>query len=340
MIDQICSGLSKDDIKALRLTSRLMKANSDYGFVVAHFQVYPFMITQESLQELVAVSKNERIGPKIKELQLFLVTFPEFKRREITGNPISPKGEEEESGIMAKHDAAEANEIIKTLREQRKRARRRKFGYHQVSQHTLRKRGLDVELLAEALANLPALESFTITDGPIRQGEDVQKFVVGRELASQIGIEPPTSREECSYCWRSPAYWTFNTHAFAVSLGAFWRSRPDLKGSFKILTSFHGFQVPKIPTSRKILPAGTPAASFCEDQLEELARVFSGSLSLQMSNFSDLLPVPTAAWSNMESVWVQDNNINTSCAAHQGSGGDRNSVLMRCLASAEENGAK
>ncbi|KAF2868294.1 hypothetical protein BDV95DRAFT_609782 [Massariosphaeria phaeospora] len=166
-----------------------------------------------------------------------------------------------------------------------RRLRRQRYGRHMHSQNTLRTKSIDVELLAEAFRNLPALQSVVITNQLNRDRPPLGL----RKVVSEIGMWPVTASLNQSI--ELPrVYWTdyaansneirasyrrFISHGIAVTCGAILRSKIKLKQSFTVDGASYNFRLSKTPESRKLGPTTTPAKTFAQSQIKELKQAFS-----------------------------------------------------------------
>ncbi|KAF2647180.1 hypothetical protein K491DRAFT_723651 [Lophiostoma macrostomum CBS 122681] len=304
VIDKICSNLDKYDLQEFRLGCRVLKEKSYHQFAVSHFRVYPLMITRDSLEELVRVAKDKTFGPCIKELELYLVIFPEMMKRSINGEPLNPDGTPvqesaaNEVAITPGNDQRGDGANVLDKKRKLKRLRRRRFGQYQVSQNTLQKQGTDVSLLTEALQHLPALNKISISDGSLAS---LERSRIGTKIQSDIGRPLlMTHRHTWSGIYERETIIPPNlhciSHALALTFGALVRSGINSRGSFCVQGSLFDLVVPRHATSRKVTSAGTPATTFCEDQLKELKATFSGLEMLELrTNPSEPSPIETSS---------------------------------------------
>lgn len=308
LVNHICRYLPARHIHNFRMTCKDIQTKADRQFVVSHFQVTQFMITRESLETLVTIVKSSRFGSRIKELQLCLVTFPDSAKMSIDGYPITANEKEHwralqdhphdrkenEQGDVTMEEASSGNEKNKqaAYKKALKRKRRKIYSAHQSSQFTLRKQGIDIDLLAEALHHLPSLESISLID----EINDKNPPWGARKLEDEIGIWPPTA-----FRWRNGYYSNYNyqgalvserevylkfcSHTLALTLGAISRSQIKLKGALTIDGAVDSFVVSNKPLSRRIKPMGTPAKTFCDEMVDMLKLPFSELKTLSLHTY-------------------------------------------------------
>ncbi len=233
------------------------------------------MMTRQSLEELIDLSKNPKYQKVIKELEVCHVVFSRESRSAINGRPLSPDEKEAFQAIVRKHNLAPvqyewpvgqvrnpSSEIrhwnIWDFERKLKHQRRIMHDKQMHDQNTMRTQGIDVELLTTALKNLPALRSIRLTSF------DAGRLpFAGKKLFREIGVWPshfPPSRQE--------AYFP-ETHSISVILGALVRS-----GCLLESLGFHlvPYRLPlaRTSTSRKVSRKSTPAKTFAQDQFDQL----------------------------------------------------------------------
>ncbi|KAF2112213.1 hypothetical protein BDV96DRAFT_172098 [Lophiotrema nucula] len=173
IIDIICESLEAQDVTNLRYTCRSLQAKSDHQWALKFFGQTSFVLTRRSLTLLIELSKNERFAPCIRELQLVLVTFPPSKLSGILGTPLSEpmdvdNGKSSHASALAKKQGdrkkLEGKPEEPSTSQMIKRQRRATYQRNMHDQNMLRKRGIDIDMLTEALQNLGGLESFSILD--------------------------------------------------------------------------------------------------------------------------------------------------------------------------------
>jgi hypothetical protein len=164
----------------------------------------------------------------------------------------------------------------------------------------MRKQAIDVELLAEALRNLPGLQSLTI----VSDIDESQPPWGARKLRSELGMWPPTASingRERSYIHKSHfnvlleelfrTYVQCSSHAFTLVLGALIRSGTKLKRSFAIDTALYAYNFPRSQSSRALQPGLTPAKTFSEEKMVQLKPCFTDlkELSLSVKKWGEII---------------------------------------------------
>ncbi|KAF2474132.1 uncharacterized protein BDR25DRAFT_311522 [Lindgomyces ingoldianus] len=293
LVDDICANLEIKDIHSFRLTCKMLHKKSYRQFAVCHFRIAQFMITRESLQALRDISKDERFRAHIKEIQLCLITFPTSKLDQVDSNPLTAEEKDREVYIKSQPKGEAVSEMkinLAEFRKQLKRRRRRLYGRHMHSQHTIRKRGIDIELLSEALRNLPKLESFTILEHLDREYPPWGC----RKIRDDIGFWPLTGSmsQSQSSDWITP--WqldydllrrhclNFCSHALSLALGAIARSQTRLKGGLRVEGAVYNFIVAQ---DRSRSRCATPAKTFSQPDIEKLKPAFSELTDLSIKSY-------------------------------------------------------
>ncbi|KAF2181698.1 hypothetical protein K469DRAFT_513956, partial [Zopfia rhizophila CBS 207.26] len=295
LIENICENLFPMDIRNFRLSCKALKEKSYHQFGVCFFGVSKFMITRESLQTLIHISKNKTFGPCIKELQMCLVTFPQRRLDRITGYSSRFHEEEEEEHYIPYAERQRLKDLVESNYDEYqrqirnvKRERRRAYGKHMHAQHTLRKQSIDVTMLAEALRNLPSLESITINCR-----FDRSSLPWGcRKIRREIGMWPAPAFTANKW---PPRPWLqfhdsvrqhnleYCTHGLAVALGAILKSGIKLKGALNVDGAPYTFVLPQKPDSRKV--DKTPAKTLAHSQINDLKLAFADLKRLSIKAF-------------------------------------------------------
>jgi hypothetical protein len=290
---------------------------------------------------LIDLAKNQKYGPRIKNLELCLVTFADFTKCTIEGSPrtkaeinqyediavqedinVESELSELDQLIQSAKDGSERQEIF---RKHLKRRRRRNYGRHQVDQYTMRKQGIDMDMLVEALQNLPSLESIGLVDVL----DQTSPPWGARKLREDIGIWPGTAfrrRTDTYYDYYTlrederRSYLSFLSHALALTFGAIVKSGVKLKRSFAVNGALYDFALPKKPSSRRLRPTGTPAKVFCEERIPELVPAYAELKELSIHSYSyhrndlamvghenpfDWITTYIPIWSSIESLSVK-----------------------------------
>ncbi|KAH7122407.1 hypothetical protein B0J11DRAFT_338093 [Dendryphion nanum] len=307
VIEMIAGDLSIEDLHSFRLACRDFKAKAQVPFFDAHYGISSFMVTRDSLQTLVNFSKHDTKRKRIREIRICLVTFTDSHRARITEDPLSKQEMNEynallavparqardsldsstESFVTAEEDQGRAfQRLLEEYLKKLKRSRRRNYGRHMSQQFALRRSGTDISMLTEALKNLPALETISITD----EFDPECPTWGARQLQIETGIIPTTGKPDPVHWWYNPTdvavHLDMRRHVFALVMGAVARSQVKLK-HFSIQGVPYRMDYPKTPTSRRLSPAGTPATTFAESSIPGMQPLFVNLQSLTLTIFEN-----------------------------------------------------
>ncbi|ORX90193.1 hypothetical protein BCR34DRAFT_609149 [Clohesyomyces aquaticus] len=301
LCDAIAANLDNQGVHNLRATCKTLHAKCDRQFAVHHFGVSTFMLTRKSLETLVAFSANSRFAPYIKELRIALTCFPSILKTSCGPDPLTHEEHQALHEIQQGSDGQTTESMSKAVlgsRKNLKRNRRRNYDRHMHDQCTIRKQGVDLQLLSDALGRLPRLETFTVLDR-----YDMKNMPWGcREV--QIGFFPAWGPDGFAYMEEQLSIETREyfhdicAHAVSLALGA-------LSGTKVQLTSLRMAHVPYntiVAQDSSRSRCATPARTFSEEKFEGLGGVFSKlqevSLGFYSAAGSDLSIInkPLLAW--------------------------------------------
>ncbi|OAG09202.1 uncharacterized protein CC84DRAFT_1171814 [Paraphaeosphaeria sporulosa] len=294
MIASICELLDKRSLHNFRMTSKHIHAQSYTSFFAHHFRVSSFTFTRDGLKKLVEFSKDPNIRPEIKVIRLILVAFPKQGKEHLSGLWHTPS--EAMAAILAVEDGEYdvTGARIRQIRKYRKnirRNRRRAYGRYQEDQNLLRRSGDDVNLLAEALRRLPALEEIDTVDiygvdSPWGRGkiiEDLGEMPFTASMESWIPMKHDTyeSRFEVERELKITS-----AHSVGAVLGAIRCSVIKFNGILELNGVPHSVRFAKWPHCSRLSLSATPARSFSLSMLADMKDTLSGLKALRVSTFS------------------------------------------------------
>ncbi|KAH7074358.1 hypothetical protein BKA63DRAFT_312243 [Paraphoma chrysanthemicola] len=307
LIDGVCEYIpDRDGLHDLRLCCKRLYSKTQHAFDVRHFSVVQCkhfeiyktqfrlqalmrtmtsMLTPGSLQKLIDLSRNGRTRGVIQEVHLCIVNFDEWARSQV-GEDIwdrwriaSLRGvfsttelEMLRSQVLEKQEKASKKKI--------RRQQRRLHSRHMHEHNRLRNTGADVELLAEALKNLPSLHTihsaskFRYSNPPLG----------ARQVFRDIGTWPRIGT--------SSRIGTI--HSIYVVLGALLRSKVRIRSLGLWAQPEESLaHVPNEISSRRGQRKGVPRRTFTESQIVNLGLSQLRDLSFEIAGHFAFRPYST-----------------------------------------------
>ncbi|KAJ4353688.1 uncharacterized protein N0V89_005418 [Didymosphaeria variabile] len=282
-ITSICEYLDGNDMNNFRLASRTIHAKTYRGFFDYHFEVTHVTFTREGLERLVGFAKDPKISPSVKAIELILVAFPNRGKQCLTGKSVII--EERDGQIEIWEDGESTTKMqqgsaekpgVKTPQKTLRRARRRIYSHYQHDLNNIRRRGVDVELLTEALRHLPALKNIWLVDSipDYQQVWGLRKIIIGLGMmpfsASMRSWVPPKHNSYESRFEVERELKAIGAHGVGVVLGAIYRSRITFSGGLILKGVPYDIEFSKTPDSRQLSPSATPSKTFAMSQIAEM----------------------------------------------------------------------
>lgn len=264
------------------------------------------MITRNSLKQLINLTKKERFHKAIKEVQIYIIRFTERSKSTIHGEPLTSDELKEFEAMLKRHNIDQSKYIrlegvadtgepvprhpqILDFERKLKRKRRRLHDREMHDQNTMRTTGADLELLAEAFQNLPALKTIkTVHD------EQLLRPPIGaKQLYDGMGTWPSTLSDVVAAA-----------HSTSLVLGAILKSgcQPE-KLHFSEVP--HYLLLATSPSSRKRIRTSTPALTFAKSQIAELKLPKLRKLYLSLYNYPGGTPHHVFLPAQWQIEWVQ-----------------------------------
>ncbi|KAL5394680.1 hypothetical protein PMIN02_004740 [Paraphaeosphaeria minitans] len=315
IIASICERLDRRSLHNFKMTSKNLHAKSyksklsmiiwfckcttnrtcphTLGFFAHHFRQSAFTFTGDGLKRLVQFSKDPNISPEIKVLRLVLVSFPQQGMEH-----LSKDWDTSDEAMAAIVDVADGEDDsmgarIRQVRRYRKairRERRRAYGHYQDDQNHLRRSGHDVDMLAEALRRLPALEEIHTVDihgvdNPWGRGNiisNIGDMPFTASMLSWIPLKQDTyeSRFEVEREMKKTS-----AHSVGAVLGAIYRSGIKFNGILEFRGVPHNLRFTKWTHCSRLSLSATPARSFSLSMLAEMKDTLSNLKALRISTF-------------------------------------------------------
>lgn len=315
LIASICDRLDKKDLHNIRLTSKSLCAKSykskpsvlsfplkiaprtyvsyphALDFYSHHFRVSSFTFTRNGLEKLVEFSRDPNINVEIKVLRLVIVAFPTRGKEHLTGAPYTPDEATAEALAVIGADRDTMKATIKLHQKKIRRTRRRAYGHYQDDQNFLRRKGVDVNLLAEALRHLPVLQDISTVD---IYGTDLPRGV--GKIIGDLGTMPfTTSMLSWIYVMQDSYESRFeverelknvSAHSVGAVLGAIHRSGIKFNGNLQFVGVPHCLKFAKLPHCSRLSLSSTPPRTFAMSMLDDMKDTLSRIKGLRISMFS------------------------------------------------------
>ncbi|KAL6706644.1 hypothetical protein ACN47E_005186 [Coniothyrium glycines] len=264
-----------------------------------HFRTARVMITRDSLQQLVDLTKEERFRKAIKELEIYAVTFDDKTRTNLHNQPVTELESRALKEVLIKNNI-DANTYkpqprppkhpeppirppgVAAFEAKLRRKRRRLHDKHKHDQNRIRTAGIDLDLLAQAIQNLPALRMIRT----VRHLAPQHLPLGVGALKDDIGMWPIT---RCI------------PHSVPLILGALHKSGAQLE-CLDLQDVPRYIPLALTSTSRKASRTSTPARTFAQSQFSELnmskTRRFCILLTWSMPYARAVPPpqVPSTSW--------------------------------------------
>lgn len=219
------------------------------------------MMTRESLVKLIELS-SAPAGEAVNELEIYPITFSKASKSLIHGRPVTADETEELAELVNALDLSSGEEsdesYVQALRKNTKTRRRRAYDRAKHGQNTMRTTGTDVELLARAVSSLPNIKVIRT----VEDADEEHRPLGIRQFHRDTGIWP--------YIYTTDESRMIRPHTILVILGAMRRSHCHLRRlHFKGTPCY--LYLAKTSTSRRILRTSTPAKTFANSDLPQLA---------------------------------------------------------------------